>query len=163
MKKLLATVALVAVAVLLPAHAANAYGDVSGPSAAAPGSSYTYEVTDLPTNGDVTLTVDGPGDVTIVGLITSDPKTPTGSGPYSTSFLVTFPSTGTYTLAASQGRVFIDSLAIDVTAAPSDGLAATGVDATPYLWFGGGLLALGVALVTVLTVVRRNKVAAPKL
>jgi hypothetical protein len=161
MKKLVTLAALVVAAVFLPATAANAYGDVSGPGAAAPGSTYTYTITDLPTNADVTLTVNGPGDATIVGLVTSTPKTPTGSGPYTTSFNVTFPTAGTYVLSATQPENTIDTLSIVVAAVPSDGLANTGVDVTPYLWFGGGLVVLGAALITVLIVVRRNKVTTP--
>ncbi|MCU1404851.1 MAG: cell wall anchor protein [Glaciihabitans sp.] len=78
-----------------------------------------------------------------------------------------------YTLDVSAGA-FRDSAIIVATAAPADGgvvgvpvastggskpgaLASTGVDATPYVWFGGGLLVLGAGLVSALAFVRRGR------
>jgi hypothetical protein len=74
------------------------------------------------------------------------------------------PAGSTYSLAVSVGD-FQDAKTLTVAAVPADtaagsALPSTGVDATPYVWFGGGLLVLGAALVSVLAFVRRsNKTA----
>jgi hypothetical protein len=53
------------------------------------------------------------------------------------------------------GTGFSNSIAVTATIAPAD-LAATGINPTSFVWFGGGILALGLALVVVLMAVRRN-------
>ena len=75
------------------------------------------------------------------------------------------PVGSTYTLDVSVGT-FQDTETFTVAGAPSDVAAngsvlpSTGVDATPYVWFGGGLLLLGAGLISVLAFVRRSRVAA---
>jgi hypothetical protein len=160
MKKLIAVATIVVAAVLLPVTAAQGYGELAGPTSASPGAAYSYNVSNLTSTDDVTLAVDGPGDVTIAGLVTLA-KTPTGGGPYAASFGVTFPTTGVYTLVATQPGNTVGTVSVTVTAVPADEIAFTGTNATPFLWFGGGLLVLGAALVAVLAIVRRNKSATP--
>lgn len=154
-KKFLTALAVAVVGVLLPATVAHAYGALSGPNTATVGSLYTYHVTGLPTDADVTLNVSGPAEVSFSPAATQS-KTPVAGA---TSFGVTFPAAGTYVFTASQPENTVGTLTVTVSAAsvPSDSMPNTGADATPYLWFGGGLLVLGIALVTVLTAIRRGR------
>ena len=85
------------------------------------------------------------------------------------------PVGSTYSMTVTAGT-FSDVVSMAVTAAPTDAsgggavaapvastggaLASTGVDATPYVWFGGGLLVLGAGLVSVLAFVRRSRATA---
>ena len=83
------------------------------------------------------------------------------------------PEGATYSLAVAAGT-FSDVVTVSAATVPADGgtvtvpvttttttpsgaLASTGVDATPYVWFGGGLLVLGAGLVSVLAFVRRSR------
>jgi hypothetical protein len=68
----------------------------------------------------------------------------------------TFQDAKTFTLAAAP----VDSAALPNTGSTDTGsvaLPTTGVDAAPYVWFGGGLLLLGAGLITVLAFVRRSR------
>jgi hypothetical protein len=62
-----------------------------------------------------------------------------------------------YTLTANQPGNAIPSVTVNVVTAPADTIAMTGADAAPFLWFGGGLVVLGAALVATLAVLRRNR------
>ena len=164
MKRILAALALAATAVLALPTAAFAYGEVAGPSSATSGASATYTATNVP--GGVTsvdFAVDGPGDVTLAGLVTTTKPVVAGAA----SVTVAFPSTGTYTVTASGGAgptAFSNTITVAVTTpAADDGLPNTGstLDAAPIFWFGGGLLLLGGLAVGVFATVRRsNKVSA---
>lgn len=153
MKKFIAAVILVIVGVFgAPAAAHAAYPTPSGPTTGAPGATLNYTFTGIP---DATVSITSTGDVTLAATVV---KSVSGG---SASVAATFPSTGSYTITATGDSGYLAAITVRIAAAPSDGLADTGVDATPYLWFGGGLLVLGVALIVVLTVVRRNKVTTP--
>ena len=158
MKKFLAAMAVVAIAVLIPAQASYAYGDLSGPNSSAVGGSAAYTVTDIPTGIDtIDFTVDGPGAATLTATSTINKPVAAGSSVLN----VQFPVSGVYTVTAVQGpgstATFSSSIDVTVAIAPADaGLADTGFEVAPYIWFGGGLLALGVASLVVMSVVRKN-------
>jgi len=160
-KKILALAAVAAAAVLLPATAAHAYGELSGPNSGSVGSSYSYEVTGLETDDPVTLYVENPdhdAEVTPAGTVDSTGTPVDGA----ITFDVTFPASGEYTITAEQpeGEGVIGTIVVDVTVAPDD-IANTGFDAGPLVWFGGGALILGAVLVAVMAVVRRKNASTP--
>jgi hypothetical protein len=111
-------------------------------------------------NVSVGVTGNGTATVAIVKAATVT-ITKAASATGSLTVAVTLPAnaTGTYTLTATgvtSGNV--GTAALTVTAADAGGLAATGAD-FPFLmvWTAGGALLLGVALLLVLTVVRRQR------
>jgi hypothetical protein len=116
---------------------------------------------------DVTGAVTGNGTATLsVVKAATVSLTKAASATGAVSFVVTLPAnaTGTYTLTATgvtSGTV--GTAALTVTAADAGGLAATGAD-FPFLmvWTAGGALLLGVALLLVLTVVRRQRAASAR-
>jgi len=94
----------------------------------------------------VTITI--PGDVTFVATTTV-----TAAADGTAAFAARFGTPGTYSGTATGGFTF----SITAVAAPTDGgMPVTGVDATPYLWLGGGLAAVGIALVVTFIAVRRQ-------
>lgn len=162
-RKILATVAIAAVALIAAPAAANA--DETG---------YVGQGT------DVTLTVGEVGTMTFSGLTASTPSTATAddlvtlavvkastaSKPTdatgTVSYQVSSDTPGTYTITAVAG----DSVATGtLTVVPADtaggtgtGIADTGYDMPVlWLWIGGGALLLGAALIVVLNTVRRAR------
>jgi LPXTG-motif cell wall-anchored protein len=175
--RLIATLAVAGALVLgaqTSAFAADYTGAVTSTSAA-PGAVITYTATDTDLAEGVV------GTATLTGLLAEEEAVIT---PASTkvatvvsgengdiNFTVKLPTSApvgtTYTLEVEVGT-FYDIKTLTVAGVPVDSAAtgagtalpSTGVDATPYVWFGGGLLVLGAALVSVLAFVRRsNKTA----
>ena len=123
----------------------------------------------------VSISLDGllaleEGSITTASVLTATSTVAAGGA---IDFGVTLPTSvpvgTTYTLAVAAddgiGAPFsaVESLAVaalPADAADGDELASTGFDATPYVWFGGGLLLLGAGLVSVLAFVRRSNNAA---
>lgn len=174
-KKSFAAILIAIAAVFAMPLAANAAGYVPNgnvtvsDSTPAPGQAVTVGFADGSfTPGEtVNASVTGNGTATIAvvkAATVSTTKTVSATG--SVSFVVTLPAnaTGTYTLTVTgvtSGTV--GTAALTVTAADAGGLAATGAD-FPFLmvWTAGGALLLGVALLLVLTVVRRQRAASAR-
>jgi hypothetical protein len=111
----------------------------------------------------IAVTGNGSATVGVVKAATvSTTKTVAADGSLSVAVTLPTDATGTYTVTvtgATSGNVGTATL----TVAAADGLAATGAN-FPFLlvWTAGGALLLGVALLVVLTVVRRQRVAATR-
>ncbi|MCU1513639.1 MAG: cell wall anchor protein [Microbacteriaceae bacterium] len=149
MKKIFVAAAIALAAVLIPATAANAYGEISGPNAVSTGGSGTYVEENIPAGvTSVDFTVTGPGEAILSASISKTVVNGTAT------INAVFPVSGVYTVTAT-GTGFTNSIAVTATIAPAD-LASTGINPTSFVWFGGGILALGLALVVVLMVIRRN-------
>ncbi|GAA1962122.1 hypothetical protein [Agromyces allii] len=160
-RKILATVAVVAAALIGAPAAAQAAG----------GAGYTGQGT------NVTLTVGEVGTITFSGLPPNTPSTATApdavtlavlkaatasratdaSG--SVSFQVSSNTPGTYTITDTAGDwVATGTLTVVPADSASGGIATTGYDAPVlWIWIGAGALLLGVALVVVMTTVRRAR------
>jgi hypothetical protein len=174
--RLIATVAVAGALVLgaqTSAFAADYTGAVTA-TTAAPGAVITYSSTDTDlapgTTGTASLTGNLAAEEAVITPASTKNATITAGTNGDINFTIKLPTSApagsTYTLAVSAGD-FQDAKTLTVAAVPADAAAgagsalpSTGVDATPYVWFGGGLLALGAALVSVLAFVRRsNKTA----
>lgn len=161
MKKTLATALLAGAMLLAVPTTAHAYGEAVPGTDTSVGTSTTITFGNFPSGTeDVTVVVDGPGVATLAAL--SAPKTYAVSPSGTITVTASFPASGTYTftLTDADTGATLNTLAVTATVADSDGLADTGFDAAPYLWFGGGTLALGTALIVVLSIVRRNRTKA---
>jgi LPXTG-motif cell wall-anchored protein len=155
------------------AFAADYTGEVTA-TTAAPGATITYfsDDTDVApfTTGAASLTgtlaaeeaVITPAS-TLTTAVTTDAN---GNLGFSIKLPTSAPAGSTYSLSVAVGE-FNDVKTLTIAGVPTDAagnasgaLPSTGVDATPYVWFGGGLLLLGAGLVSVLAFVRRsNKTA----
>ncbi|WP_395640506.1 hypothetical protein [Pseudolysinimonas sp.] len=160
MKRLSTAIALAVLAMLAVPSAAFAYGEPTGPNTVVTGGSGEYVFENIPIDiTDVSVSIDGPGDAVLSGLVTRVYAVTGGT----VTVKAIFPVTGTYTLTGTgTGAVsgtFTNSLSIAAIVRPADSgsLGATGVDAAPYLWFGGGAIILGVAVVLVLASGRRRR------
>lgn len=153
-KKIIASLMLAAAAVAVTTSAAWGYTGALSQNSATPGTTITYTAasTGQAAGTPVTFTVT-PGVDNLVGS-----STVASDG--SLSFSFSLPSTATngevFTASVTAGT-FSDTRTITAVVASTSGLAHTGVDTAPYVWFGGGLLALGIALVAVLAVMRRSR------
>ncbi|HEY0229019.1 MAG TPA: hypothetical protein VGC05_22050 [Mycobacterium sp.] len=164
-KKIVALIALTFAAVLVTAPAAWAappYTNGVDHNSGAPGAviTYTATTTEPPTTTPVDVVVTPDVDdlqtaseihffVGAGGVIRFSFKIPAAA-----------PNGQVFVIDVHAGR-FVDTQSVTAVVPARSGLPATGVDAAPYLWFGGGLLALGIALVVVLAVVRRSRKAPP--
>jgi LPXTG-motif cell wall-anchored protein len=172
--RLIATVAVAGALVLgaqTSAFAADYTGGVTS-TTAAPGAVITYSATDTDLPAGVTGTASLTGNLAAEEAVITPASTKTatvvsgenGDLNFTIKLPTSAPAGSTYSLAVSVGD-FQDAKTLTVAAVPADtaagsALPSTGVDATPYVWFGGGLLVLGAALVSVLAFVRRsNKTA----
>lgn len=168
-KKSLATLALAIMAIFAVPAAATAYGPeadgtVVGPVVA--GSPVTIVFGDGAFAGaeNVSFTVSGFGNVTIAAFKTGTAtvvKTAAADG--SVSAVVTLPadSRGSYEVTATgQTSGTIGTATLTVAAADAGGLPETG-SGVPVLalWAAGGALALGAALIAVMTIVRRQRIS----
>jgi len=121
--------------------------DVPTSQAAAPGGTITLSTSNWAPGEDVTITY--PDSFTLAGSIV---KTASGAGVVTAT--ASGSSAGTFTVSfvgATSGTVNFS-----VTIDPA--LAYTGsADPTPYLWLGGGALALGIAAIVTVAVVRRER------
>ena len=165
----IAVAAIAAIAFLAIPTAANAaYGPdgtivVSDDSPAA-GSIVTVTFTDgsFDPNEEVNVIVDGQGDPTIAALAGAASVNKTASAAGGTSAAVGIPSNGggTYKVTgtgATSGNILSATLTVAVSSDP-DGVAYTG-STIPVLWIwvGGGALALGIAMVVILSITRRHQ------
>jgi LPXTG-motif cell wall-anchored protein len=175
--RLIATVAVAGALVLgaqTSAFAADYTGGVTS-TTAAPGAVITYSATDTDLPAGVSGTASLTGNLAAEEAVITPASTKTativsganGDINFTIKLPTSAPAGSTYTLAVAAGD-FQDAKTLTVAAVPADtaagaagsALPSTGVDATPYVWFGGGLLVLGAALVSVLAFVRRsNKTA----
>jgi LPXTG-motif cell wall-anchored protein len=170
--RLIAT-AVVAGALVLGAQtsafAADYTGEVTA-TTAAPGATITYfsDDTDEPAfaTGFATLTGTLAAEEAVISQASTLTQSVTTDANGNLGFTIKLPTSApagsVYTLDVAVGA-FQDAKTLTVTAVPADtagsasgALPSTGVDATPYVWFGGGLLVLGAGLVSVLAFVRRS-------
>ena len=173
-KKTLAAVIIAVAAIFAMPVAANAAGytpvtAVVSDTTPAPGQSVTVSFPDgtFANNESVGIAVTGNSSATVAvvkaaTVSTTKPASATGS----LSFVVTLPAdaTGTYTVTATGlSSGIVGTAVLTVTPAAAGGLAATGAN-FPFLmvWTAGGALLLGIALLIVLTVVRRQRAAATR-
>lgn len=166
MKRLFAGIASATLVLLaLSAGPALAYGEPTGPNRVAVGGSGTYVFENIPSDiSTIDVAVDGPGDALLVGLVTRSYPVVEGIA----TVRIVFPVTGAYVVTGTgtgpSSGSFSHTLTVEATVATADDgdpLAPTGVDAAPYLWFGGGALALGVAILLILRSGRRSGGAKP--
>jgi LPXTG-motif cell wall-anchored protein len=178
--RLIATT-IVAGALVLGAQTSAFAADYTGvvsTNAAAPGGLITYSSTDTDqpagTVGTASLTGNLAAEegaiIPASTLTTSVTTGANGDLNFQIKLPTSAPAGSTYTLDVAVGT-FNDAVSLEVAAVPADtaagaatgtgsssgSLPSTGVDATPYVWFGGGLLVLGAGLVSVLAYVRRSK------
>lgn len=172
LKKTFIAAALLAVAaaIALPTAAhADPYTGTLSSNSVGPGGTFTYTVdTGYPSApGNASLAgetngaaVGGSIEAIVYGVAASDKFTtkPTGF----VTLQVKVPSNArpgsTFTLSVDvlgfhSGPTFVIAGSPSVSAM----LPHTGLNAVPFIWFGSGLLALGAALVVVLSVVRRSR------
>jgi hypothetical protein len=168
LRKILAGAAIAAAALLATPVAANAYGEQPSPAVTVEaGEAAVITFTGLPANTPSTAVA--PDAVTLAVL-----KAGTASKPTDASGSVTYTASattpGTYTITVTAGSAIATAT---LTVVPADGtgtgagtgsgsgsgggLADTGVDPVLFAWIGGGALALGAALVVVLSTVRRAR------
>jgi hypothetical protein len=167
MRKSFVAAAILAVAATLAvptaAMAASYPSTVSANSGAA-GSTVAYSAqTGQPAGTSATVSLTGnnaleSGSITPASTLT---RTITVGANGVLGFNIKLPSTApagsTYTLAVSAGT-FTNQQSLSITAAAaSSGLAFTGFDAVPYVWFGGGLVVLGAGFFLAMFFVRRNR------
>lgn len=160
MKKLFTTLALAVVAALAVASPALAYGEPTGPNTVAIGGSTQYTFENIPSDiPSIDVSVDGPGDVILSGLVTRTYAVSGGTATIS----VLFPVSGAYTITGTGtgplSGSFTHSLTVQaVVRSPDSGsLSSTGVDVMPVVWFGGGAVLLGVAILVILLSSRRSR------
>jgi LPXTG-motif cell wall-anchored protein len=174
--RLIATIAVAGALVLgaqTSAFAADYTGAVNS-TAGAPGAVITYSATDTDLApgvvGTASLTGTLAEEEAVITPASTKVATVVSGANGDINFTVKLPTSApagsVYTLDVVVGSfqdaktLTIASVPVDSAAAGSSALPSTGVDATPYVWFGGGLLVLGAALVSVLAFVRRsNKTA----
>jgi hypothetical protein len=147
-----------------PAYAQNPYTGGLSSNTATPGAvvTYTAATTGFP-SADALASITPDAE-----FLAANSATFTTSATGALAFSVRIPATAspgsTFDLTVSVGdgeEAFLDAESISIVALPADdGTAFTGFDAVPYLWFGGGLLALGIAVIVVLSVLRRGNRAA---
>ena len=171
LKKLLATLALAAIAVLAGPVAAHAAGYVAADlvtvsGSQTPGSTVTVAFDDgaFTDSEKVSIAVSGEGLVTVATLraaTVNTEKTATSAG--ALDLKVTLPSdaTGSYTITAiGLSSQNIGTSTITVVAADGTGLATTGFDAPFALIYSAvGALVLGLGLVIALRVIMRRRAA----
>ncbi|TFD49811.1 sortase [Cryobacterium frigoriphilum] len=180
-RKTFAVIALAILAVFAVPAAANAAGyvpagNVSVSGDAVPGGTVTvtFAAGSFTPGEDVSFACTGSGTATLSAFKAATVtlvKTASAAGAASVNVTLPANATGTYTVTAtglSSGTV--GTAAITVTAIDAGtgavnntggGLASTGYDAPVLLiWGAGGALLLGIALVVVLTMVRRQRATA---
>ena len=154
-RRVIAVAAIAGAMVVAPlAASASTYGSLAGPNTAPAGAPISFLIDPFTaTYGEVTVT--GPSTVSILSAATTtDIVYPSGGV---LSFEVDAPTPGDYTISVTTSEdEFVGSETITVVAATEDELGETGFDGAALIWFGGGALALGVALVVTMSIVRRN-------
>ena len=179
-KKTFAAIALAVLAVFAVPAAANAAGYVPegnvtvSDSTVEPGQTVTvgFSADSFTPGESVSFTLTGENAAgatlaTVKAVVNSTSITKTASATGAVSVAVTLPTNavGSYTLtgtgltSGSVGTATLSVVAADsATVVKAGGLASTGYDAPMLaIWAAAGALLLGIALVTVLTVVRRQR------
>ncbi|MGV8896375.1 MAG: LPXTG cell wall anchor domain-containing protein [Rhodoglobus sp.] len=172
-KALVVAVLATATVLALPfaAVAADPYVDPAkvqtSDSTPAPGEPVTITFTDLafdslePVTG--TVDADSPATIAIIKTAVQGSVTKTSSATGAVAFTVTGAAAGSYRVTATgqtSGTVGVATftvVAADAATGSGSGLPNTGAEIpTLAIWVGGGALALGVALVLVMTISRRR-------
>jgi len=181
-KKTFAAIALAVLAVFAVPAAANAAGYVPegnvtvSDSTVEPGQtvSVSFDDASFAAGESVSFTLTGENAAgatlaTIKAVVNSTSITKTASAAGAVNVAVTLPTnaSGSYTLtgtgltSANVGTATLTAVAADSAAAANGGLASTGYNAPMLaIWAAAGALLLGIALVVVLTVVRRQRATA---
>lgn len=173
-KKALAVVALAIVATFAVPAAANAAGyvpkeqiTVSGRSAASATVTITFGTGSFGHGAEVTFGVRGAGKPTTLSVVKAASAVETvksADAAGAVALDVTLPSdaSGSYTVTGTDTAGTVGTAIITVAATDAGkSLASTGYDAPVLLiWGASGVLALGIALMVVLGIVRRQRVAA---
>ena len=173
-RKVFAVIALAVLAVFAVPAAATAAGYVPGGSIIVSGDveaggTVTVTFTDgsFEPGEDVSIACTGSGSATLSAFKAATVtlvKTASATGSVSVDVTLPADATGTYTVTAtglSSGTVGTAALTVTAVDSGSGGLASTGYDAPVLLiWGAGGALLLGIALVVVLTIVRRQRATA---
>lgn len=169
-KKVLATLALAVMAIFAVPAAATAYGPGSNGTVVGPivpGQSVTIVFGPNAFSGasNVSFTVNG-NSVVVLGAFkaatTSFEKVSEADG--SIELEVTLPedASGTYNITGTDedGNIGTASLTVPAADGGSSGLPNTGAEVPVLaLWTAGGALALGAALIAVMTIVRRQRLS----
>jgi hypothetical protein len=160
-----AILAVVATLALPTAAMAASYPSTVSANSGAAGSTIVFSAsTGQPTGTPAVVSLTGnnaleSGSITPASTLTNSNITVGANGALSFNIKLptTAPAGSTYTLAVSAGS-FVAQQTLSVTAAAaSSGLAFTGFDAMPYVWFGAGLVVLGAGFFLALFFVRRNR------
>ena len=170
MKTRFIATAVVAGALVLGAQTSAFAADYTGvvnTTSVAPGGVITYTSTDTDeapgTSGTASLTGNLAAEEAVITPASTLNQTVTVGADGKLAFTIKLPTSApagsTYSLTVAVGE-FNDVKTLATVTVPADtaagALPSTGVDATPYVWFGGGLLLLGAGLVSVLAFVRRS-------
>ncbi|WP_035880197.1 hypothetical protein, partial [Cryobacterium sp. MLB-32] len=173
-KKTFAAIALAVLAVFAVPAAANAAGyvpdsaiTVNGAVVAGGTVAVTFDDDAFAAGEQVRFDVSGEGTATLSvfkAATASITKTATAQGAATVNVTLPTDATGTYTVTATgltSNNVSTSALTITAADAGAGDLAATGY-ATPVvlIWAAGGALLLGLALVVVLTLLRRQRATA---
>lgn len=174
-RNVFAMIALAILAVFAAPAAANAAGYVpvgnvvvSGDVVAGGTVTVAFADTSFTPGEDVSFACTGSGTATLSAVkaaTTTLVKTASATGSVSVNVTLPVDATGTYTLTATgltSGTVGTAALTVSTAdSSASGGLASTGFDAPMLLiWSAGGALLLGIALVVVLSMVRRQRATA---
>lgn len=170
LKKTFAALALAVLAIFAVPAAANAYGSgsditIEGPVVAGGNVTVIFEEGSFAGAQNISFTIEGNGNVTLSAFKAATfslDKTSAADG--SVSVVVNLPenASGTYNLTGVDEDGTIQTAALTVTAADggADGLPDTGAEVPVLaLWTAGGALALGAALIAVMTIVRRQRLS----
>jgi hypothetical protein len=173
-KKTLAALALAVMAVFAVPAAATAYGPeadgtVVGPVTAGSPVTIVFEEGSFAGSENVSFTVSGFGNVTIAAFKSATDTVVKQAVNGGVSAVVTLPedARGTYEVTATgleSGIIGTATLTVAAADAGSDangnGLPNTGAEVPVLaLWTAGGALALGAALIAVMTIVRRQRLS----
>jgi len=154
-KKIIATAALALAALFAFPAAANAADPYPAPPPPDDSQIVVGQATTITFTGyadsDEESTISTDGGVTVANTVVKSVVD------NSATVTATFTSAGPASITATAASGYVSTLSFVIAAAPADDLASTGADATPLVWFGGGLLALGVAAVGVTLAVRRTQ------
>ncbi|MBG6237073.1 hypothetical protein IWX78_000016 [Mycetocola sp. CAN_C7] len=174
LKKTFAALVLAVLAIFAVPAAANAYGSgsdvtVEGPVVAGGNVTVVFGPGAFAGAQNISFTIEGNGNVTLAAFKAatfSTDKTSAADGSVSVDVVLPENASGTYNLTGVDEDGTIQTAALTVTAADGgtdadgDGLPDTGSEVPVLaLWTAGGALALGAALIAVMTIVRRQRLS----
>lgn len=144
----------------LAASAASYTGGYSA-TTATPGATVAYSGTG-PDSSAGTATFDGAsGSGAVFTTASATSYTFTSSATGAVRFNLTIPASAqagqVYTSVVVVGGITLSSSTITIVAVPSSGLASTGMDAGPLLWFGGGLVVIGAGAIVLTVMAHRSR------